>query len=90
MADFNGDLTTGLSTQFGSTSVRGYTVPDLSVGFGSPGGPSGGPAAHYKLRAHRTSDDTWQYWVDTSVGLVNAPGGAINYDAASLTIEGIF
>lgn len=44
---------------------------------------------HYALRAHRTSDNTWQKWVDTSIALTLAPGGAGSYDAASLTVEGL-
>ena len=44
----------------------------------------------YKLRAHRTSDDTWQTWTDTSVSVANAPGGSANYDAASLVVQGTY
>jgi len=43
---------------------------------------------HYKLKAFRTSDSTWQYWTDASVSLASAPGGAVNYNAATLTEEG--
>jgi hypothetical protein len=48
------------------------------------------PAIHYKLRAFRTSDSTWQQWDDTVVSLANAPGGAANYagGAGQIYIEG--
>jgi len=74
-------------------------VPDLvrarQVGsMGSDATPGGGGAppavTHYKLRAHRTSDDTWQTWDDTAVSLANAPGGSGNFDASTLTVEGTF
>ena len=43
---------------------------------------------HYKLYAYRTSDSSWQYWVDTAISLNNAPGGSGNYNASTLTSEG--
>jgi len=43
--------------------------------------------SRYALRANRTSDSTWQYWMDTTVQITNAPGGSGNYDAASLVVS---
>lgn len=77
MASFDGEIFSAPDSVFGRASGhRGQHFNSAQ-----------GKTTHYKLRAHRTSDDTWQTWVDTSVGLGLAPGGAGNYDAASLTIE---
>ena len=73
--------------------ARKTPTPALTVGSQNGSGqlPSpAGPPAHFKLRAFRTSDSTVQYWTDTVVGLAAAPGGAGNFDAATLTVEGRF
>jgi hypothetical protein len=80
MTDFNAQL---------------YTTPSMIAAFEDPHdavmwNTGGAKITHYKLRAHRTSDDTWQYWIDTSISISQAPGGSINYDAASLTVESSF
>lgn len=88
MATFDGDETTTPASQFGPPNGVGATTAAPQPVFGSPGGS--GSAVHYKLRAFRTSDSTWQYWLDVVPDLTNAPGGTINFAAASLTIEGQF
>jgi len=65
--------------QTGSIGVTGQLVNSLTV--------STPATSRYALRANRTSDSTWQYWMDTTVQIANAPGGSGNYDAASLVVS---
>ena len=81
MATLNGSLI-GIVTEtpYAGTKGRFYTITGFLT--------SSAGEVHYKLRAFRTSDSTMQYWTDAVVSLASAPGGAGNYNAASLTIEG--
>lgn len=81
MADFSSETLSVAAVLESSVDVDAEVIYSVN--------PVSTVAPHYSLRANRTSDSTWQYWMDTVVSLLNAPGGSGNYGAATLTIEAV-